>query len=112
MYNKYNALLFSDSTDKVAQAITIAEKEISNRPTSESYDLLAWAYYNNKEYKKALDISEKHTIGKSHEPLILFHNELILKANNKLTENNSNKKELLASIYELGPNLEKDIKNL
>ena len=89
-----------------------SKKEIENRPTPESYDLLAWAYYNNGDFDKALDIIEKHTIGKSHEPLIVFHNETILKANHKLTQENSNKADLLASIYELGPNLETSIKRL
>lgn len=45
-------------------------------------------------------------MNKSQEPLILFHNEMILKANDMLTKENSNKEELLSSIYELGPNLE------
>ena len=89
MYNKYNALLYSETAGEVNKAIEIAKKEIENRPTPESYDLLAWAYYNNGDFDKALDIIEKHTIGKSHEPLIVFHNETILKANHKLTQENS-----------------------
>ena len=112
MYNKYNALLYAETSGEVNKAILIANKEIENRPTPESYDLLAWAYYNNGDFDKALDVIEKHTIGKSHEPLIVFHNETILKANNKLTKENSNKADLLASIYELGPNLETSIKRL
>lgn len=112
MYNKYNALLHSETAGEVNKAIEIAKKEIENRPTPESYDLLAWAYYNNGDFDKALEIIENHTIGKSHEPLIVFHNETILKANNKLTKENSNKADLLASIYELGPIFETSIKRL
>ena len=112
MYNKYNALLHSETAGEVNKAILIAKKEIENRPTPESYDLLAWAYYNNGDFDKALHVIENHTIGKSHEPLIVYHNEIILKANNKLTQQNSNKADLLASIYELGPNLEASIKRL
>ena len=111
-FNKYNALLHSETAGEVNKAILIAKKEIENRPTPESYDLLAWAYYNNGDFDKALKIIENHTIGKSHEPLIVFHNETILKANNKLTKENTNKTDLLASIYELGPNLEAAIKRL
>jgi tetratricopeptide (TPR) repeat protein len=112
MYNKYNALLYAETSGEANKAIEIAKKEIENRPTPESYDLLAWAYYNNGDFVKALEIIENHTIGKSNEPLIVFHNETILKANNKLTKENSNKADLLASIYELGPNLETSIKRL
>lgn len=112
MYNKYNALLYAEMQGETNKAILIANKEIENRPTPESYDLLAWAYYNNGDFDKALEIIEKHTIGKSHEPLIVFHNEIILKANNILTKENSKKDDLLSSIYELGPNLENSIKKL
>ncbi|WP_052705136.1 tetratricopeptide repeat protein [Flavobacterium sp. 316] len=106
MYNKYNALLYSEVLDNSEKAIEIAKKEIQNRPTPESYDLLAWAYYQNGDFDEALKIVKKHTMNKSQEPLILFHNEMILKANDMLTKENSNKEELLSSIYELGPNLE------
>jgi tetratricopeptide (TPR) repeat protein len=112
MYNKYNALLYAEIPGETNKSIVIAKKEIENRPTPESYDLLAWAYYNNGDFDKALEIIEKYTIGKSHEPLIVFHNETILKANNKLTKENSNKNDLVVSIYELGPNLETSIKKL
>lgn len=112
MYNKYNVLLMAENPEEVDKAILISQKEVKNRPTPESYDLLAWSYYNKGDFQKAYEISIKNTINKSHEPLILFHNELILKANNKLTKENSNKEDLIASIYELGPNLEDKIRSL
>ncbi len=112
MYNKYNALLYAEIPGDLNRAFEIANREIKNRPTPESYDLLAWTYYNMGEFQKAYEISAKYTMNKSHEPLILFHNELILKANKKLTNENSNKADLLSSIYELGPNLENQIKNI
>jgi len=64
------------------------------------------------EKEKALEIIEKHTIGKSFEPNIVYHNAEILKANNKTAEIAPMKKELLASVYELGPGLESKINNL
>lgn len=112
MYNAYNVFLYNEVLDKKNEALELAKKEISNRPTPESYDLLAWTYYNLGDFNKAFEIASAYTINKSHEPTILFHNELILKANNKLTSENSNKGELLESIYELGPNLESQIKEI
>ncbi|WP_130735866.1 CDC27 family protein [Flavobacterium sp. J27] len=112
MYNKYNALLYAETPGETEKAFALANKEIMNRPTPESYDLLAWTYFNNGDYKRAHDIIKKHTLNKSHEPLILYHNELILKANNVLDEDNSHKNELVESIYELGPNLEKQIRSI
>ncbi|MFT5752950.1 MAG: tetratricopeptide (TPR) repeat protein [Flavobacterium sp.] len=112
MYNKYNVLLMAENPDQVDAAIKIAKKEIKNRPTPESYDLLAWSFFKIGEKEKALEVIQKYTIGKSFEPNILYHNAEILKANNQTDEIAPMKKELLASIYELGPSLESKIKNL
>ncbi|MFT7251778.1 MAG: tetratricopeptide (TPR) repeat protein [Flavobacterium sp.] len=112
MYNKYNVLLMAENPDQVDAAIKIAKKEIKNRPTPESYDLLAWSFFKIGEKEKALEVIQKYTIGKSFEPNILYHNAEILKANNQTDEIVPMKKELLASIYELGPSLESKIKNL
>lgn len=112
MYNKYNVLLMAENPNQVDAALKIAQKEIQNRPTPESYDLLAWSYFKIGEKEKALDIIQKYTIDKSFEPHILYHNAEILKANQKLTNIAVLKKELLASIYELGPNSENKINNL
>lgn len=112
MYNKHNVLLMAENPKQVATAILIAQKEIQNRPTPESYDLLAWSFYKNGEKQKALEIIQNHTINKSFEPEILYHNAEILKANNRTDQLRPMKKELMASLYELGPSLEKKIQNL
>ena len=112
MYNKYVVLLKSENKKTVLNAIEIAQKEVLNRPTAASYDLLAWSYFKSGAKEKALDIIQKHTINKSFEPDILYHNAEILKANNKLEAILPLKNELLSSIYELGPGLEKNINNL
>ncbi len=112
MYAKYNVLLFADKTDKIEQAIEVAKQEVEERPTTQSYDLLAWSYYKNAQTKKALDVSEKYVIDKTFEPEALLHSAYILKANGKLKEANSLKQELLGAIYELGPLSENDIKNI
>ena len=112
MYNKYNVLLMVENPNQVDNALKIAQKEIENRPTPESYDLLAWSYFKLGEKEKALEIIQKHTINKSFEPHILYHNAEILKANNKTAQIATMKEELLASVYELGPGLESKIKNL
>lgn len=112
MYNKYNVLLLAESPNEVHEAIVIAKREIQNRPTPESYDLLAWSFLKIGEKEKALKIIQKHTINKSFEPHILYHNAEILKANNLTEKVKPIKTELLANIYELGPSLESKIKNL
>ena len=112
MYNKYNTLIYADNKSTVSKALEIAKIEIDHRPTPDSYDLLAWSYYNLGDSKKALEIEEKYVVGKSFEPKLNFHLATIYKANNLLAKVAPIKKELLASTFELGPVLEQKINKL
>ncbi len=112
MYNKYNAILFADNKRDAVKALEIAYQEIKNRPTPESYDLLAWANFNLGNIKKALDICEKHIVNKSFEPEINYHLAEIYKANKMTDKIKPIKEDLLASIYELGPNMKDKIEKL
>ena len=112
MYNKYNVLIYSDDKSTATKALEIAKKEIAHRPTPDSYDLLAWSYYNLGDSKKALQIAEKYVAGKSFEPKLNYHLATIYKANKKTAKIAPIKEELLNCVYELGPNLEQKIINL
>jgi hypothetical protein len=112
MYNKYNALIYADYKASSQKALQIAKKEVQNRPTPDSYDLLAWSYYNLGQKEIALEIAQKYVAGKSFEPTLNYHLAEIYKANNQKDKVQSIKKELLQSIYELGPTMEQKIKNL
>lgn len=112
MYNKYNALLMAESPHTVATATKIAQREIKNRPTPGSYDLLAWATYKSGDENAAMAIVNEHVLGKTYEPEALYHAAAILKANGMGKDAMKLKEELLQSTYELGPVLEENIKNL
>lgn len=112
MYNVYNAKLFAENSKFVNQAIAIANLEIDNRATPESYNLLAWSLYNKGEHKKALDIVNQFVIGKTFEPEALYHVAEIYKANGMIKEVKPLKKELLEATYELGPLMEIKINQL
>lgn len=112
MYNKYNAILFADNKKDAVKSLEIAYQEIKNRPTPESYDLLAWANFNLGNTKKALDICEKHIVNKSFEPEINYHLAEIYKANKMENKIKPIKEDLMASIYELGPNMKEKIEKL
>ncbi|MHA7943774.1 tetratricopeptide repeat protein [Formosa sp. 3Alg 14/1] len=103
MYNAYNTIVFTDELQIFDSALKIAKKEVENRPTPHSYDLLAWSYYKRGESEKALDIVETYVKDKSFEPTILSHMAHIYKANGKVAEAHDLKKELLEASYELGP---------
>jgi len=104
MYNKYNALLYIDDEKDFQKAFAIAQKEIENRPTPQSYDLLAWTYFNKGEYDKAFQISQEFIYGKTYEPETLYHQAEIFKAQNKNKIAKTLKKDLINSLFELGPN--------
>ncbi|MFD2726808.1 tetratricopeptide repeat protein [Hyunsoonleella rubra] len=112
MYNKYNVLLYAEDKAKTAKALKIAHKEIENRPTAQSYDLLAWTYFNYGDNRIALEIMEQHVVNKTFEPESLYHLAEIYKANGNQKEAEKLKKELLESSFELGPLTTQSIKNI
>ncbi|NAS32068.1 tetratricopeptide repeat protein [Flavobacteriaceae bacterium R38] len=112
MYNAHNALLYIDKQKDFQKAITIAKREIKNRPTPQSYDLLAWAYYNQGDYNKAFQITKEFIHGKTFKPETLYHQAKILKANAKNKRVKSIKRELKNSLFELGPNFSEKINAL
>ncbi|MCK8479514.1 tetratricopeptide repeat protein [Psychroserpens algicola] len=112
MYNKYNVLLYTSNDHMLEEAIAIAKTEVENRPTPQSYDLLAWSYFKNGHLDKALEIVESHIIDKTYEPETLYHVAEIYKAAGKTEDIIPLKEELLASIYELGPTMRDDINQL
>ena len=112
MYNKYNVLIYADDKATASKALEIAKIEIEHRPTPDSYDLLAWSYLNLGQNKKALEIAQKHVVGKTFEPKVQYHLAMIYKSNNILQQVKPIKEELLSSTYELGPTLEKKVMQL
>ena len=112
MYNRYNTLIYADDKMTASKALEIAKIEVDHRPTPDSYDLLAWSYYNLGDVKRALDIEQRFVFGKSQEPMLKYHQAVIYKANNKTEVIIPIKKALQASIFELGPSYDKKIAQL
>lgn len=112
MYGAYLVEIYAADSNTAGKAITLAQKEVANRPTPMSYDLLAHAYYASGQYEKALEIAKNHVIGKTHEPMAHFHTAQIYKALDMQTELAPLKEELLEANYELGPLVYKEILDL
>ncbi|MEP6260353.1 MAG: cell surface protein [Gillisia sp.] len=112
MYNFTIAILYAEELLATEKAFDLAIREIKNRSTPQAYDLLAWAHYNNGDYEKALEIAEQHVVNKTFEPNVLLHLAHIYKATGKTKEAESLKKELMESIYELGPVAEQKIRQI
>ena len=112
MYNAYNVQLWADNNTDIDAALAISKREIANRPTPLSYDLLAWSEFRKGNFNKALEIAEAHVVNKTFEPNALYHIAEIYKANQMLDKVKSLKKELKESAYELGPLMEIKINQL
>ncbi|EPR71722.1 hypothetical protein ADIWIN_3169 [Winogradskyella psychrotolerans RS-3] len=112
MYNQYNVMVFSEDLLMPERALEIAKQEVENRPTPQSYNLLAWSYFKAGNIEKANEIMVDFVEGKTFEPAVIYHIAEIYKAAGKTEAVEPLKAELLASIYELGPTMVSKINQL
>jgi tetratricopeptide (TPR) repeat protein len=112
IYNAYNLNLYVNETQQFDKAITLAQKEVQNRPTPESYSWLAYSYLMNGKKQKAKELIDTYVLNKTFEPALLYHVAKVYKANGELDKVKELKGELMGSLYELGPNMEKQIQDL
>ncbi|WP_111684528.1 tetratricopeptide repeat protein [Winogradskyella tangerina] len=112
MYNKHKVLIYTDEFLLPEQALEIAKLEVEQRPTPQSYDLLAWSYFKLGDVEKANAIIEEHVDGKTSEPDVLYHIAEVYKSMGKNEKVKELKNELVASLYELGPTMAPKINQL
>lgn len=112
MYNAYTVDFYLNHARDEERALNLAYREVENRPTPESYDLLASAYLKMGKVEKALAVVESQIIGKTFEPGILLNVAKIYKANSELAKVAALKGELLGAVYELGPSSKDEIEQL
>ena len=110
MYNKYVFYLMIDKKKDQGKALKIAEREVSNRPTPQSYDLLAWAYYNEGNKDEALTIAKNYVEKRNFEPDALYHLGVIYASEGDLSKAKHFLQKAEQSSFELGPEMEKQIK--
>tara|TARA_R110002051_G_scaffold91370_2_gene160725 strand:+ start:43534 stop:44811 length:1278 start_codon:yes stop_codon:yes gene_type:complete len=112
MYNAYNLDLFIGETKQYDQALALAQKEVANRPTPESYSWLGYSYLKHGNEKKAMEIMNTYVYGKTFEPALLFQAAEVYKANGQDEKVKELKGELIGALYELGPSMEKQVREL
>lgn len=111
MYNAHNVdFLLSMNVEQ--SAFKLAQEEVNNRPTPESYGWLAYSLLYLGEEQQAMEVIEKHVIGATYEPAILHQAAEIYKANGKKERVSELKQELMGAAYELGPIKEAQIASL
>ena len=110
MYHKYLATLEAEEFQNPNAAVSIAQAEIANRSTPQSYDLLAWAYYHQNNFREALSIATRQVENQSFEPEAFYHLGIIYQANGNNEKARHYLNEALESEFELGPSISKKIK--
>lgn len=103
MYHKYLAVIEAEEFNNADAGIDIAEAEITNRPTPQSFDLLAWGLYHKKLFSQSLAIAKRNVEGQTFEPEAYYHLGMIYFANGDITTSKYYLKEALKSEFELGP---------
>lgn len=112
MYNAYSVNLYLGKAEHYKKALALSKKEVMNRPTPESYSLLAASHLRMGEKEIALEIVKREIDGKTFEPAILYRAAEIYKANGLESKVATLKEELLGAAYELGPIVHKEITQL
>ena len=107
MYNthKIRALVKTDPYI----ALQLAQKEVDNRTTPQSYQFLALAQLASNQKQEALATITNFVAGKTSEPMALLHSALVYKANGMLDKVTALKTVLLPASYELGPEIYKQV---
>lgn len=105
MYQRY----ICDLTSNTPNALAIAKTEIAERPHPLSYDLLAWASFQNGNLKNAVEITENHVMHHTSEPVALYHSGIILKEAGKYELAKKYLEEALEASFELGPLTTKEV---
>lgn len=100
MYRIPNCELALEGEQK-EDAIALALAEVQERPTPETYDLLAWAYYQNDKLEEAQGIARQYVWQKTFEPVALAHLQKIFSQDEEIQS--FTKKELAGTEFELGP---------
>jgi tetratricopeptide (TPR) repeat protein len=116
MYNKYLISLYAEELKDYDKSLALAMKEVKNRPTPETYDWLAWVYFQKGEVSKAYELIKNYVLGRTFEPDAQLHAAYILKAAGKKKEAKRLFNECAEAGFELGPvtlkQVEKEIEAL
>lgn len=112
MYNKYIFNLLYDEPNANQAALQLAQTEVNNRPTAESYYLLSKAYYKNGQTDLAMQTAQQYVENKCFEPDVLFHIGILYQKAGNPSKGRKYLQEAAGSSVELGPIQAKQIKDL
>lgn len=102
MYNKYLVDVYLNDKLNIAKGLSIAQHEMNNRKTPETYSWLALANYKANNIAAANDILNKYVLNKTKEPHALCIASIILSKTDKVLSKKL-AEACKESYFELGP---------
>ena len=72
------ALLFAEKKETLSRALHYARLDLKNRPSSESYDTLAWVLHKSGDIENAYAAATKAVAWGRPEPTVLYHSGIIM----------------------------------
>lgn len=103
MYNKYLIHLYTEEIKDLDKALMLAEKEVAHRATPETYDWLAWVYFNRGDRQQANIIANNYVYKRNFEPDAVLHTALIFSGAGKKDKAKMLLNECMESQFEMGP---------
>lgn len=111
MYNKYLVQVYTSVLNDPAKALAIAQKEMSNRHTTQTASWLAWALFLNKRNEEAYKVYRQFVSGRPLEALELYWMGKMMKGLGK----GYNAKQFFEAAeknqYDLSPAMRKDLED-
>jgi hypothetical protein len=104
--------LYTGILNSPQKALAIAEKEISNRATPQTYAWLAWTLHRSGQDIKAMNVYRAHVSGKPLEALELYWMGKLMKETGKNYNATEFFKAANINLYDLSPAKQRDLKEL
>lgn len=109
MYTKYLVDLYTGFLNEPAKAVAIAEKELGNRVSPQTYSWYVWSLYKNNQQEKAISYYDKYVSGKPLEGLELYYMGKLMKGIGKGYNAEQYFKVAYKNRYDLSPAKQKDL---
>jgi len=111
MYNKYLIDLYTGFLNEPGKAVVIAERELTNRVSAQTYSWYVYSLYKNNQKEKALTLYDKYVSGKPLEGLELYYMGKMMKEAGKGYNAEQYFKAAYKNRYDLSPAKQAEIDN-
>ncbi len=112
MYNKYLIDLYTTVTNEPAKAIILAEKELINRATPQTYAWYVWSLYCNNEKEKAYQYFKSYVSAQPLEGLELYYMGRMMEGLDKKYNATEFYKVAWKNRYDLSPSKQKFLEGI